>query len=247
MPEVTPSRYLVTCGWSDVPHLSEAVQTELLGSIQPHLRKARSQGIPSLGAGAIYPIAEEEVICHPFAIPDHWRRCYGMDVGWNNTAALWLAEDPSDGTIYAYAEHKRGEAVPLIHATSIKARGDWIPGAIDPASMGSGQVDGRKLFALYVEQGLHLTVADNAVEEGIYRVWERLETGRLRLFSTLVQTREEFRVYRRDDKGKVVKVKDHLMDALRYGVSRFDAIAARKPFLSVVGQGRRPGSALVGY
>jgi hypothetical protein len=246
MPEVTPSRYLVTCSWDDVPHLSEAVKAELLRSVQPHLRKARSQGIPSLGAGAIYPIPEEDVICTPFAIPDHWRKAYGMDVGWNNTAALWLAEDPSDGTLYAYAEHKRGEAPPLIHATSIKARGEWIPGAIDPASMGAGQIDGRKLFALYVEQGLHLTLADNAVEEGIYRVWERLETGRLRIFSTLGLTREELRVYRRDEKGKIVKVKDHLMDCLRYGVSRFEAIATRKP-VSSLRLVSAPGDSVVNY
>ena len=33
-----------------------------------------------------------------------------------------------------------------------------------------------------------------------------------------VQVFEELRVYRRNDKGKVVKERDHLMDAMRYYV-----------------------------
>ena len=35
-------------GWDDVPHLEERTKTELLESTPPHLRDARSKGIPSL-------------------------------------------------------------------------------------------------------------------------------------------------------------------------------------------------------
>jgi hypothetical protein len=43
-----------------------------------------------------------------------------------------------------------------------------------------------------------------------------LSAQRLRVFASLASWRDEFRLYRRDDKGIVVKAKDHLMDATRY-------------------------------
>jgi len=43
-----------------------------------------------------------------------------------------------------------------------------------------------------------------------------LAQGQLKIFNTLTNFREEFRLYRRDDKGKIVKERDHLQDALKY-------------------------------
>ena len=47
-------------------------------------------------------------------------------------------------------------------------------------------------------------------------VWQRLSSGRLKVFDSLRNWLGEFRIYRRDEKGKVVKKNDHLMDATRY-------------------------------
>jgi len=229
MGRISASKYCVMMGWDDVPHLTKAAKDDLLSSTPPHLKEARSKGIPSMGAGAIYPISIEEVSVDPFPIPAFWRRGYGFDVGWNKTAAIWLAEDPADGTLYAYAEHYKGEAIPAVHTLSIKARGDWIRGAIDPASRSRSQDEGKQLFVTYATLGLHLVPAVNAVDEGLYEVWSRLETGRLKLFTTLVNTKSEYRLYRRNEKGKVVKKFDHLMDALRYAVMTFGQIGKVKP------------------
>jgi hypothetical protein len=228
MPEVSPSRYLVQAGWTDVPHLDGATQAELLASTPPHLRDARAKGIPSLGAGAIYPVIWEDVECKPFAIPAYWPRGFALDVGWNRTAALWGARDPSDGVTYLYAEHYRGQAEPTVHAAAIKARGEWIKGAIDPAARNRAQKDGEQLMAQYTALGLKLVPAVNAVEAGLYEVWQMLSTGKLRIFSTLQNTRAEYRMYRRDEHGKVVKQFDHLMDCKRYLIMTWDKIAAVK-------------------
>jgi hypothetical protein len=229
MPEISPSKYLVTASWNDVPHLSEQTKKELLESTPPHLRNARSKGIPSLGSGAIYPVAEEEIICDPFSIPAYWPRAYAMDVGWNRTAALWGAHDRETDTVYLYSEHYRGQAEPEIHATAIKARGEWIPGVIDPASRGRAQADGKRLFDTYYSLGLKLSAANNAVEAGIYLVWSRLSTGRLKVFSTLKNFMNEYRIYRRDEKGRIVKEHDHLCDCLRYLVLSGLEVATVKP------------------
>lgn len=216
MPEISHSRYLVQAGWDDVPHLDADTKRELLASTQPYLRDARSKGIPSLGAGAIYPVAESEIMVEPFAIPAYWPRAYGLDVGWNRTAAIWGAHDTNTDTVYLYAEHYRGQAEPSTHSTAIRARGDWVPGAIDPAARGRSQRDGEQLLQNYLDLGLKLTKADNAVDAGIDDVWMRLATGRLKVFRTCLNWWAEYRLYRRDEKGKIVKANDHLMDATRY-------------------------------
>ena len=103
-----------------------------------------------------------------------------------------------------------------MHADSIRARGDWIPGVIDPASRGRNQADGRQLLQSYIDLGLDLETAFNGVESGIYEVWQRLSTGRLKVFKSMSNWLFEFRLYRRDEKGHIVKSHDHLMDATRY-------------------------------
>ncbi len=239
-PEISPSKYLVTASWDDAPHLDAKAKDELLASTPPHMRDARSKGVPDIAAGAIYPVPVSEIIVNPFQIPNYWRRAYGMDVGWNKTANVWGALDESVDCIYLYTEHYRGKAEPSIHATAIKARGDWIPGAIDPAARGRGQKDGEQLMYSYQQLGLKLLKANNAVDAGIYEVWERLSTGRLKVFSTLQNWLAEYRLYRRDEKGDIVKEFDHLMDATRYLVLMMKIIAICRPanrIGSIIGSG----------
>jgi phage terminase large subunit-like protein len=51
------NRYYVNAEWGDVPHLDSAEKEQLLASIIPYQREARSKGIPVRGSGAIFPIA----------------------------------------------------------------------------------------------------------------------------------------------------------------------------------------------
>lgn len=170
-----------------------------------------------LGAGAIYPIAEDEITCKPFELPDYWPRCYALDVGWNRTAALWGAHDREGDIVYLYSEHYQGQAEAPVHATAIKARGIWIPGVVDPAARGRAQADGKQLLKLYKDTGLDLGLAINAIEAGIQEVWLRLSSGRLKVFTSLLCWLSEYRQYARDEDGKIPdNSKDHLMDCTRY-------------------------------
>lgn len=229
MPQISESKYLVTCGWDDVPHLDAKTKKELMDATPPHLRDARAKGIPSLGSGAIYPVQESEIVVPPIDIPRHWPRAYALDVGWNRTAALWGAKDRQSNIIYIYSEHYQSAAEPAVHAQAIRSRGEWIRGAIDPASRGRSQVDGNNLLDIYTNLGLDLSPANNAVEAGIYEVWCRLSGGGLKIFSSCRNTLAEYRLYRRDERGKIVKEFDHLMDTLRYLVMTFDTIAQCEP------------------
>jgi hypothetical protein len=221
--------HLTLCTWEMVPHLSPEVQEELLATYPAYQRDARSKGIPSLGSGAIYKVPESEIVVPDFELPPHWPRAYGCDVGWQRTAAVWGALNRDTDCLYLYSEHYRGEAEAVIHAEAIKARGAWIPGAIDPSARGRSQVDGRQLLQMYQDLGLNLVDADNAVESGIYQLLMRMTTGRLKVFRSMQNWLAEFRLYRRDEKGRIVKENDHLLDATRYMWSRFLDIAKTAP------------------
>lgn len=228
-------------GWDDVPHLSEGEKSRLLEATPPYLRDARSKGVPALGSGAIYPMAESDYLVDDFALPLAWPRAYGMDVGWKATAALWGAWDRQADVVYVWREYKRGHAEPAVHVASIKAAGKDAWGAIDPASRGRSQKDGTSLLESYLDLGLQLVSAKNAVEDGLFTVWERLSTGRLKVFKSLTETRTELRLYRRDDKGRVVKENDHLMDCLRYLCMSLGEIMVWTPAPSTGGDDERRG------
>lgn len=219
------SRIVIQAGWDDVPHITEEMVQKMSKSMLPYQAEARRRGIPSLGSGAIYPIPEEDIVVDPFKLPDHFPRIYGMDVGWKRTAVIWGAWDREQDVVYLYSEHYRGQAEPSVHAAAVKARGSWIPGEIDYA--GTNQADGTKMWELYKGLGLKVKPADKGVEAGIQDMYERLSTGRIKVFSTLRNWLAEYRIYRRDEKGRIVKQNDHLMDSTRYMIRRIQRARVR--------------------
>src|SRR5262252_5289640 len=227
--EQTGSKYVVHATWDDVPHLSDEEKAALLASIPAYQRDARSRGLPVLGAGVIYPVPENDYLIDPFELPPHWLRAYGMDVGWNWTAAIWGAYERDTDTWYLYHDYKRGEAEPAVHAAAIQAPGPWICGVIDPASQGRSQESGTRLLDTYRALGLHIQPAYHAVDAATYEMWDRLSTGRMLVFSSLTQFRSEIRQYARDEKGRIIKLHDHLMDASRYLVLSGQNVARPVP------------------
>jgi phage terminase large subunit-like protein len=229
----TSGRWVIQMGWDDAPHLSTAEKEEMGRKCAPHERDARMKGIPRLGSGAIYPIEESLIKCDPFAIPPHWPRGYALDVG-QHTACIWAAHDRDTDTLYLYHEYFRDDTLASIavHADAIKARGQWIPGFADPAANARSQIDGQRVIELYRQAGLNLENADNAVEAGIYDVWDRMTAGRWKAFASLARFWQEIRLYRRDEKGKIVKKDDHMMDCARYvtrGIGKFRTQPVARP------------------
>lgn len=227
-PDHAPTRWAIGIGWDDVPHLSKEQIERMKASCEPHLLDARSKGIPSLGSGAIYPVTDDAITVDDFAIPDHWPRAYGMDVGWNWTASVNMALDRDSGTAYIYRVYKGGKQEPPIHAQAIKAPGDWIPGVCDYS--GTDQSTGARVIQIYQDLGLHLQSADKKGKEAdIFNLLMAMTEGRLKVFKTCKPWFDEKNLYRRDESGKIVKEHDHLMDATQYVYKVLPQVAKTKP------------------
>ena len=188
--------------WDDAPHLTEEQKADMLSGYMPHEIDMRSKGLPTIGHGAIYPVREADITIPAFRIPDTWPRAYGLDVGYDHpTAVIWGAYNTREDVWYLYSEHKLSRAEPSIHADAIRSRGLWIPGVIDCHSNRHSEAGAIGLMEMYTRLGLNICSADNGpgtLEPSLLEVYQRLSSGRLKIFGHLSQWFEEFRIYRRD-------------------------------------------------
>ena len=225
MPAISGSKYLVMAGWDHCPHLDERTKAELLASTPEHLRKARSQGIPSMGSGAVFPVDEESLKERAFSIPPHWPRICGWDFGWDHpSAGAWMAWDRDIDVVHVYDAYRVSQASVALHAAAIRAKGLWIPVAWPHDGLQHDKGSGVQLAEQYRQQGVSMlkdraTFPDgsNGVEAGIMDMLDRMQTGRLMVAAHLHDWWEEFRLYHREN-GVLVKKGDDLMSATRYGI-----------------------------
>lgn len=222
------TKAVIQAGWDDVPWLDEKTKARLLEDTPPYLREARSKGLPAQSSGNVYQTPLDNVLVEPFDIPTNWPRMYALDVGWNTTAAVWGALDPATDTLYFYSEHYMGKELPAIHGYSIRSRGSWIPGVIDPAAHGRSPTDGKKLIVIYKDMDLNLREAKNEVEAGLVTLAQRFEIGKAKIFKTCINIQKEYQLYRRDRNGKVIKENDHAMDCCRYIVNNLKYMASKQ-------------------
>jgi hypothetical protein len=209
----------------DAEHYTPEQREEIIAGYPEHEREARAYGIPILGSGRVFAVAESEIKTDPVPIPSHWARINGLDFGWDHPfGAVSLAWDRDADIIYVVATYRNRESTPLIHSGAVKPWGAWIPCAWPHDGLQHDKGSGQQLAAQYKEHGLnmldeHATHPEGGygVEAGIMEMLERMQTGRFKVFSNLNDWWEEFRLYHRKD-GIIVKLRDDLMSATRIGV-----------------------------
>ena len=114
----------------DVKHYTEQEKQKIVASYPPHELEARTKGIPVLGSGRIFPVAEEEIACDERTFPPHWPRIGGMDFGWDHPfAAVEVVWDRETDSVYVSKTHRMKEATPVIHAGAIRLWGKELPWA----------------------------------------------------------------------------------------------------------------------
>ena len=224
--EPSPDRADINMTIDDAEHISPEMRAKIIASYPPHEREARTKGTPILGSGRIFPVAEDIVSIPAFAIPPHWTQLGALDFGWDHpTAAVKLAWDRDADVVYVTHTHRLREATPMMHAAALKPWGAELPWAWPHDGLQHDKGSGEQLAQQYRAQGLKMlperaqyeNERGSGVEAGLMDMMDRMETGRLRVFSHLVDWFEEFRLYHRKD-GRVVKEHDDLMACTRYGI-----------------------------
>lgn len=209
----------------DVGHYSAEQKAKIIASYPAHEREARTMGTPSLGSGRVFPISEDMVTVDAFVLPPEWPTIGAMDFGWDHPfAAVKLGWDRDSDVVYVMQTHRQREATPVLHAAALKPWGEELPWAWPHDGLQHDKGSGDQLAQQYRKQGLKMlperaTFADgtNGVEAGVMEMLDRMQTGRLKVFSHLADWLEEFRLYHREE-GKIVKLQDDLMSATRYGL-----------------------------
>ena len=254
MNRIQPGQSLTNATWDDASesitsmkgekgHLSEPVMKQILSAYSPHEREMRRYGRPSIGSGLIFPVSEEDLMIDPISIEDHWPRIAAIDFGWDHpTAVVWCAVDNETDTFYVYDCYRASKASPAVHAEMIKQRPRFIPIAYPHDGNRRDSMGNPGLADQYRSHGCNFllehftnppalgqTKGSNSIEEGLMAMIQSMEDNRFKVFNTLGDWFEEFRMYHRKQ-GKVVAIRDDLMSATRYAFqSQRHAIAGSDP------------------
>ena len=234
-----PGTHVTVMTINDALHYSPERRAQIIASYPAHEREARVNGVPTLGSGRIFPIPDATITVPDFPLPAHWPRIGGLDFGWDHpSAAVDVAYDRETDIVYVTKAHRMREQTPLLFSAAIKPwGGDWMPWAWPHDGLQHSKDSGKALADQYRGHGLallpkHAThppqpnedgspgeegTGGNGVEAGLLEMLDRMQTGRFKVFASLLDWFEEFRVYHRED-GKVVKLDDDLMSATRYAL-----------------------------
>lgn len=219
-----------------------AVLDKLTGVRRERLRYGRWVA----AEGTVYEYDARVHLVDPFPIPADGRRIRVIDFGYSNPfVCQWWYVD-GDGRMYLYREIYMTQRTVRVHSEQIKGlTGD------EPIEMDIADHDAEDRATLE-ENGIYTIPADKEISPGIQAVQERLKLagdGRARLFvmrGALVErdesladrhlpncTEQEFDVYAwpKAADGKAIKevplkMHDHGMDAMRYGVRYVDGGAS---------------------
>ena len=210
--------------WDDAQHLTEETKEQLLAGYPAWQRDMRTKGLPLLGSGLIYDISNDFIKCQPFECPPHWYVINGMDFGFDHPQAhcqLWIDRDTD--TIYLAHAWKKSRALPNEAWSAVRSWAADIPTAWPLDGLQTEKGSGKQQRSYYEEEGFkmigeHATWPEggNGVEAGILEIYRLMSEGKFKVFSHITDFFDEKLNYHRKEDGKIVKVGDDLLDAVRY-------------------------------
>ena len=220
----SPDRADINMRLEDAEHIPAEERARVIASFPAHEREARANGVPTLGSGRVFPVAESEIVYDAFDYPKHWSRIGGIDFGWDHpTAAVLVYHDRDADILYVANAYRKREATPVLHAAALKPWGD-IPWSWPHDGLQHDKKSGTTLADAYRGHGMDLLPVQaqwddggNGVEAGLMEMLERMQTGRLKVARHLHDWIEEFRLYHRKN-GVIQKDNDDLLDATRYAL-----------------------------
>jgi phage terminase large subunit-like protein len=255
--EQSADRIFVNMTIEDAEHIAPDKRAAIIAGYPEHMREAKARGVPMQGEGVVFPYSQTSISepAIPFEfVPQHWAKLWAIDFGIaHNFAAVLLAWDKDADVVHVLHTIRMGGAegsviTPLQHSAAIKAVGSNIPVAWPHDGGNREKSSGETLITAYKKEPNNLLVLPThaqwpdggySFEAGIMEMQTRMEAGKLKVASHLMDWFEECRNYHRE-KGLVIKVHDDIMSATRIGIMA-KRYGKTGPILGGARPKRRPG------
>jgi len=226
---------------ADNPHLSSAYVSALSAEFTGLWRKRFIEGLWIAAEGAIFDMWDPDTMIADIMPPITMWMCCSIDYGTSNPLHALMIGIGADARMYVVDEYRydaRRQRRQLTDAEYSERVRSWIDQVKIPASR---QADGSFMrgvrphyvvvdpsaasFRVQLQQdGMVTAAANNEVLDGIRTVSSLMTAGKLRVSRDCPELLAELPAYAWDDKAaklgedKPIKVADHGVDALRYGI-----------------------------
>jgi phage terminase large subunit-like protein len=227
---------LVQMGLRDALQYREEDIPRIIEGYKEHERRARVEGKPQLGEGAVFPFDfdQPDIWIEPPERLRWWLYTGGLDFGGagggsHPSAAVEIGWDREADCIYVLREHRAKGATIAEFCSPLRR---WSPVSDLPLPFAwphdghmTDRRGGGKMKLLYEAEGLlllheHATFEGrlrDSLEDSVSEIHGRLAGRQLKISRSCPLLREELEGYRRE-KGKIVQEYDDLISALRYAV-----------------------------
>ena len=225
------SRKFIPARLDDNPYLSEDGRYEQMLKALPDVqRRQLLEGNWEITEGAAFTEFDPNVhVVIPFEIPVGWERIKGIDYGYaSESACVWGAVDPTDGTLIIYRElyQKNLTGVDLAQViTNMEVYDPYsVQGVLDTAAWARTGTTGPTVGETLQRAGHKLRRADKNRSQGKIQVHEYLKVQqsgrpRLQIFNTcpnLIRELTGIPLDKSNPEDVDTHAPDHAYDALRY-------------------------------
>ena len=225
------TRKFIPASLQDNPYLAKDGRYEqMLKALPPTQRRQLLDGDWDVAEGAAF--TEFDRLAHvitPFEIPVHWERIKGIDYGYaSESACIWGAVDPSDGTLIIYRElyqkNLLGTELGELITNMELADPFSVQGVLDTACWSRTGTTGPTVGETLQQQGHKLRRADKNRIQGKIQIHEYLkitQSGRprIQIFNTcpnLIRELQGIPLDKSNPEDVDTRASDHAYDALRY-------------------------------
>jgi phage terminase large subunit-like protein len=250
--EYSPDRSDIRIEAHHVRHISAERRAEMEANYLPHEREARIHGIPQLGIARVFPFPIETLLksLNPDTDIKSWARwIVGIDFGYGHPFAAALCawvHDTEEFFVIDGFKMERGEAFYHVKRIAGLCRGLRIPIAWPHDGLQHEKGSGQPLADVYRRLGGPMlgTHAQNnggnySVEPPIEEMCGYMKRGCFTIANHMGELAEEILNYHRDEDYKIVRLRDDLISAVRYG---FMMRRQGKPLDVCEDYGRAPGA-----
>jgi hypothetical protein len=225
------TRKFIPARLNDNPYLAQDGRYEqMLKSLPPTQRKQLLEGNWEIAEGAAFTEFDRHLhVVEPFEIPLHWERTKGLDYGYaSESACVWAALDPTDGTLIIYRElYRKGLlATELAEMLTNMELNDptSVRGVLDTACWSRTGTTGPTVAETLIQGGHKLRPADKNRVAGKIQIHEHLKVQpsgrpRMQIFNTcpnLIRELQSIPLDRNNPEDVDTHASDHAYDALRY-------------------------------